>query len=699
LPAIRDYFMPYPPPSSRNAPCPCGSNRRYKHCHGVDPADVGTGASELDPVGHRAARQQGSDAEPRSDPVAPSDDSAEAHFYAGSQHLAARRHDDALHHLFRADALAPGNLAVLNNLGLALQAVGRMAEAERLFRRSLERSPRASSPLANLAQNLYLQKKYADALACFDRLVGDFDVADAAIWANRGVSAAALGRFAVAASSFEAAIDRNPTAADVRLDYGALLLERGDFEGAAREFQAARLLSPGDLRASSGLLLAWQHLADWGAPFHELRAEIVSRIATSSGPPRKAAVTPFHILTLVDDPELHCSVAKAFADGGIARGSVRSAAAGAAASAAPPVRIGFASRDLREHPVGRLVADLIEKLDPTRFTVLLYHFRDCEDAVTRRLRSASSVYRQLSEVPPDDCVARIRADGVDVLVDLDGYTGRPLTEVFSKRAAPAQVNYLGFTGTMGSPAYDYLLTDAYCVPPSSARFFTETLVYLDPCYLPCGPSHVDSVDVPTRAEYGLAEEHRVVCAMGGLYKVTPEMFDLWLRALAANAKAILWMRETGPAVRRRLCDAARERGIGDDRLIFAPMEPVERYVARFRLADIFVDTYPFGSHTTVRDALRAGLPVLTVAGRSFASRASASQACAAGQAQLVARDVVHYEELLARCIDDRPALRAASEALQRQDFGSRMARHVASFERAIEHIVKASCPPPAGAGR
>jgi predicted O-linked N-acetylglucosamine transferase (SPINDLY family) len=313
--------------------------------------------------------------------------------------------------------------------------------------------------------------------------------------------------------------------------------------------------------------------------------------------------------------------------------------------------------------------------------------KETKDDVRQRVMDAVDGFRAFPVIDFFEIADTMRADGIDVAFDLTGFTAGPVLNVLQLRPAPVQILFLGYTGTVASPAIDWMITDPYCVPPDAASHLVERPLYIEPCYLPNDAARTVSEDVLTRATYGLPADATVFGSMTAAYKIMPEHFDAMLDILIGVPGSVLWMRDQSSTVVRRFELAAEARGVAASRLIFAPNESVPRYLKRFPLADLFLDTMPFGSHTTVNDALFSGLPVLAWAGRSFASRASASQVIAAGLPELV---VMSRDEYVTRGItlgNDRPQLaamaaklRATRDTLPLFDLD----RYTRAFEAAVE---------------
>jgi len=711
------------PPKSRNDPCPCGSGKRYKHCHGGDapPAAVVAVAATAEPTEiARAALRNGrpdeairilaeafgpepddlgalkllAEALRASDPArsracwerahqrAPDD--PEALFFLGDFAREAGDYDAAIRQFERALALAPDHPSLLNNLGLALEKAGRLDDAEPRFRRALEVAPDDLNALANLAQNLYQQHRFREAAEHFDRLIARMPTAPASIWVNRAICLIDCSEISKAAASFERAVEIAPDAANAWRGLGIVRIEQRQFGAAVIALERAMELDLEDVSAECMLFHANGFECHW-RDFDGTRARLIE---LARNPPAKqvGAIVPFVFQSIDDDPELELRVTRHWAETQLVPPSpVR-----------PPRRredgrlnLGFVSSDLYEHPVGRLVVGLFERLDRSRFRVFAYsHGPERSDATRARLVAASDRFRVRPSMDAFEIAQWMREDEVDVAFDLTGFTGTTVVEVLLHRPAPVQVNFLGYTGTMGTSAIDWILTDRFCVPPEFAQHYAERPLYVDPCYMPSDAARTFSPTPVTRREYGLPEDAVVFSAQMGAYKMKPPALEAWMRILSAVDGSVLWMRQQSIGLEARLGELARSHGIDPGRLRYAPSQKVPVYLSRFRLADLFLDATPFGSHTTVNDALFAGLPVLACAGRSFSSRASASQVLAAGLPDLVVTDLDAYVRKAVELARDPAGLRAIGARLRERRASLPLFdldRYARAFEAAVEH--------------
>ena len=326
------------------------------------------------------------------------------------------------------------------------------------------------------------------------------------------------------------------------------------------------------------------------------------------------------------------------------------------------LRVGYVSSDLREHAVGFAMTDVLETHDKSAFEVFAYYCGlSRDDAIKERCRKAVDHWIDINDLTDEVAAWRIRSDEIDILVDLNGFTKSARTQVFALRPAPILVNWFGFPGTMGSPDHHYLIADERIAPPEAERYYSEKIVRLS-CYQPNDRRRVVG-SAPTRADEGLPEGAFVFCSLNGPQKFTPVMFATWLALLRAAPDSVLWLFGGNGDTNDRLKALAGEAGVAPERLIFAEKKPNPLHVARYGLADLFLDTFPYGSHTTAADALWMGLPVVTFAGRSFASRVCASLVHAAGIGELACDSREHYAATALALANNRPALDALKRRL------------------------------------
>ena len=333
------------------------------------------------------------------------------------------------------------------------------------------------------------------------------------------------------------------------------------------------------------------------------------------------------------------------------------------------VRLGYFSTDFRRHAMMELMIEVFERHDRSRFECIAFSLGPTTpDAMRSRAMAAFDRFIDVGAMGDLEIVALSRSWGIDIAIDLNGYTQGARPGIFAARPAPVQVNYLGYPGTTAASWMDYLVADRVVVPAAARDDYSERIAWMPHTYLgnqswqPIVPCALQ------RRDAGLPDEDFVFCSFNNSYKITPDVFDVWMRLLAQVPGSVLWLIEANAVAASNLRGEAVRRGVAAERIVFAPRTNREAHLARHRLADLFVDTLHYGAHTTASDALRAGLPVLTCLGETFPSRVAASLCCAVGQGALVAGNVADYEAMaLALATTDRERLaslrRQLAEAL------------------------------------
>jgi predicted O-linked N-acetylglucosamine transferase (SPINDLY family) len=389
-------------------------------------------------------------------------------------------------------------------------------------------------------------------------------------------------------------------------------------------------------------LHARQFLCDW-RDFAATSADIQRRIA--AGEP---AEIPFMALAHVADAGLQRRCAELY---------VRDKHPAVPVAIAPRpqrerIRLAYLSGDFRNHPIAFLLAGVFEAHDRARFETIGVAFRPPDGSATgARVHAAFERVIEVATLTDAEAIARLRAESLDIAVDLMGHTGESRSGIFAARVAPVQVAYLGYPGTTGLPAMDAILADAVVAPPGCERFYSERILRLPGCFQ--GNDDRRRADaVPARAECGLPDGAFVFGAFCNSYKITPPVFATWMRLLSAVPDSVLWLLAGDSACRANLRATAATAGVDPARLVFAGRVAYEAHLARLALVDVALDTFPFNGGTTTSDLLWAGVPVVTCAGDAFASRMGASLLAAVGCADLVAGDLAEYEAIARRVAND-----------------------------------------------
>ncbi|GMV60202.1 MAG: hypothetical protein AMXMBFR72_32940 [Betaproteobacteria bacterium] len=541
------------------------------------------------------------------------------------------------------------------NLAQARRKQGDAAAAERAARRALELDPRSELAQRMLADVLSMQGRTAQVPSAPARATDNA----ANVFLEAGLALLQAEQFREATEKFMEALRRKPDCIPAHMGLGNAFARLGAPLLAAECFRTVVTLEPGNVYAWSALVHQSMHACHW----EQLDADLRGLAAAQAAHPEQQPVAFTHLSIPGATAAEHLRSASAFARVHI--GTPRALPRGTPAERRPGrIRIGYLSNDFYEHATSYLLAHVLELHDRGRFEIFLYSYGpDDRSPMRRRIEAAAEHFVELREATVPAMAERIRADGIDILVDLKGYTYGSRPEVLGFSAAPIQVNFLGHPGTLGTPLIDYIVTDPVVTPPEAASDYTEKFAYLPDCYQPNDRKRPIGPAV-TRAECGLPDRGFVFCCFNNTYKITPAMFDLWCRLLAKVDGSVLWLLDANLQAKDRLRAEARARGVGPERLIFAPKLPLAQHLARLANADLVLDTLPYNAHTTASDALWAGVPVVTCPGETFASRVAASLLHAAELSELIAASLEEYASIALRLAQEPSALAALKEKLR-----------------------------------
>ncbi len=568
---------------------------------------------------------------------------AAAHNNRGNALRALRRPADALASYDKAIALQPDHAPTCNSRGNALFDLQRYEDAVASHDRAITLQPDHAAAHFDRGRALVELMRYEAALASFDRAIArGFNHPGA--WYLRGNALYGLERFQAAVDSYDRAIVLAPKDASAHHNRGNALFMLGQYTDAIASYDGAIALHP-DISSSHGERLhARMQIADW-RDFAPEVARLTARIER-----HEAASNPFALFSLCDSPPLQQLAA---------RNWVREKCPPNGVLAPPPtrarrdrIRIGYFSADFRAHATSSLTAQLFETHDRSRLELTAFALgADTRDDMRQRVAAAFDRWLDVGQQSDYDIARLARTLEIDIAVDLGGFTRGSRPRIFALRAAPLQVSYLGYLGTMSADYIDYLVADDTLIPAALRQHYAEKIVYL-PSYQVNDSKRPIAPRRFTREELGLPRQGFVFCCLNSTYKLTPGTFDGWMRILAGVPDSVLYLLGGSAALEGNLRREAQARGIAAARIIFGARLPPAEYLARYRTADLFLDTLPYNAGTTASDALWAGLPVLTCMGATFAGRVGASVLRAAGLPELIASTPQQYEQLAVELASD-----------------------------------------------
>jgi FkbM family methyltransferase len=534
-----------------------------------------------------------------------------------------KEYTTAIERINRAIVLNPNVANFYNSLGSVYQRQRNLTEATECYQKAIQLESNFENAYNNLGLVLNEERKLEEAIQCYQKI-----------------------------------LQLRPDAVDTYASLGIALQELGKVEEAIEALQTALQLQPDHQVALKQYVWARRRICHWDG-LASFETSLISRAQSEQW-----ATSPFPLLSVSDDPAVHLAAAKKYCTNNIG-------------NSFPPlwhgqqythdkIRLAYLSANFHQHAVTHLMAELFERHDRSRFELFAISFGPENNSPMRqRLVKAFDRFIDVRQMSHLEAAQQIRDLEIDIAVDLQGYTRDCRPQILAHRPAPIQVNYLGYPGTLGADFIDYILVDPFIVPPDQQPFFTEKLVHLPDCYLVNDSQRIIADHTPSRQECGLPEQGFIFCSFNNAYKITPTIFDLWMRLLKAVPDSVLWLSGKNKLMEDNLRREAQTREVAPDRLIFAPREQnLSDHLARHRLADLFLDTLPYNAHTTTSDALWAGLPVLTCTGQSFAARVAGSLLYAIGLPELVTYNLEDYEALALKLATEPDQLRQIKAKLE-----------------------------------
>jgi predicted O-linked N-acetylglucosamine transferase (SPINDLY family) len=533
-----------------------------------------------------------------------------------------------------------------NSLGNALREQIKLDEAIASYERALHYKPDFAEAYNNLGVALKDQNKLKDAVAKFERALA-FKANYAEAHSNLGATFQELTRFDDALAAYDRALMLKPDLAQACCGRGNVFTKIKQYNDALAAYDRALMLKPESDYALGAWLHAKMHCCLWD-DIHNAYKKVLTEVAKG----RKAAL-PFHLLSIPSSPSEQKIAAATY----VADNFPPVAEESSSVCCPGKIRIGYFSADFRNHAVAYLIAHLFELHDRSKFEIFGFSFgRTVDDSMRRRLTTG---FDQLIDVKDksDKATAELAKNlGIGIAIDLMGITEQSRTGIFAHRAAPIQVNFLGFPGTMGASYIDYIVADRTLIRPGEAEFYSEKVVYLPHSYQVNDRTRWISDRAFRRDELGLPADAFVFCCFNNCFKITPDVFDIWMKLLAKVDGSVLWLLRSNESAVQSLCAEAVRHGIASDRLIFAEPMNLSDHLARHAAADLFLDTFYYNAHTTASDALWVGVPIVTRVGDTFAGRVAASLLNAVGLPELVTRTADEYEQLALELGTDRDKL-------------------------------------------
>jgi predicted O-linked N-acetylglucosamine transferase (SPINDLY family) len=553
-----------------------------------------------------------------------------------------KRYEEALASYNRAIQIKPNlreiEIEAWSNRGVALNNLKRYEQALVSYSRAIEIEPDYALAWSNRGSVLNDLKRHEEALGNCERAIEiKPDYAEA--WSNRGNALNDLKRYEQALASFDRAIEIRPDFALAWSNRGYVLNNLKRYEEAIASLERSIEFNPNAEFVLGELVHTQMKICDWSNLERRLQT-IEAGIMSGNTVSR-----PFSVLGLFDKPKLQRQCAEIYAKQELSQTSQLGAII--KRSKGKKIRIGYFSMDFWEHPVSQLMVEIIELHNRDRFEIYAFSFGvDTKDQMRQRMEKAFDRFFDVKNFSELEIARLAREQAIDIAIDLGGYTKDSRAQIFAERVAPLQINYLGYPGTLGSECTDYFMGDRVTIPDDNYINFSEKIIFLPNSFQPNPRQRLIADKKVSRQSYKLPESGFIFCCFNNTWKITPDIFESWIRILNKVKDSILWLSDTHPIAKRNMLTVFTANNIHLSRIVFAERLPsLADHLQRYLSVNLFLDTFPYCAHTTASDALWAGLPVLTRSGESFVSRGAASQLSNIGLTELVTSSNDDYESL------------------------------------------------------
>ena len=559
---------------------------------------------------------------------------ADAHYNLGNALKHSGQLNKAIESYKNSLAINPNDAQVLNNYGHALKDYGEFDQAIKAFKRAIGINPDLTDAKINLdsafEQKNDLEKTITDYARIAKLEIGSAEILNftGTLLFNKGYTSAALDRY-------KTALKIKPDFAGANSNIGMVLMEKGELEAALKSFKRALKIKPTMGVALSQAYHVAALMSDWAYVKHikkDLLSDQLDGLQSIYG-----------LLALTDEPTVHLKnstteVIKKYKF--IPRFEI------SPCQGSKRIKIGYFSSCFRRHPISIQSVQMLEYQNKEQFETFAFHYGpDTNDDYNLRIRASFDHFINVSTLTDIEIADLAFKKGIDIAIELNGVMSRGRIGILAHRPAPIQINYLAYPGTMGADFHDYLIADHTVIPENQKGNYTENIIYLPDCYMPHDNTRQISDKQISRSDCGLPDYSFVFCCFNKSFKITPNEFDIWMRLLSKVKHSVLWLYKSNKWCEHNLQIEASNRGIDPSRLIFADKLPLDEYLGRLKLADLFLDTFNFNAHTTASDSLWAGLPIITKMGKGFAARVAGSLLKSIKIPELITTSEEEYEAL------------------------------------------------------
>ena len=573
-------------------------------------------------------------------------------FLLGTSFLQTTNYLEAISYLDNAIKLNSNYADAYNNRGIALAEIKNYSDAIKDYEICIKLKPNFPDAYINKGISLKEIGKYDDALKDYKTVLKLFPRSTKA-YTNLGNLQKEQRKYEDAIRSYEKAISLDETNYIAYNNLGIIYQELKNYSEALKNYRNTFRINSKFEFIIGKILHCKMHLCDW-KDYEKLKKEIIKGVESNL-----EVIEPFPILGLTDNLKILKKVSeiyskKKFFNSRQIKFKLNH----------DKLKIGYFSSDFHNHPVSHLIKDVFKYHDKSKFEVIGFHHGTKYDKWTTEIKKNFDEFIDLNKLKMSEIELFIREKNLDIAINLNGYTANSKNEIFSKRIARIQINYLGYTDTMGSDFMDYLIADKTVIPEKDKKYYSEKILHLPNCWLPSSKNRKISKKNFEKKDFLIPKNKFVFCNFNNIYKITPEIFKIWMNILLNSDESILWLISKNDIVKQNLRLEAEKKGVDPNRIIFSDPINIEDHLKRIRLANLFLDTFPYNAHLTAIDAIRVGLPVLTMSGNSLPSRGADSILQSANISNLCKKTFQEYQDSAIELCNNKKKYKIIRESFQ-----------------------------------
>ena len=573
----------------------------------------------------------------------------------GNVFLELEKYEEAIPYYDKAIALEPTYAEAWSNKGNALSDLKKYEEAIPYYDKAIALEPTYAEAWSNKGNALTKLRHFNEALDLYAHAIS-LNSLYAEAWCNKGACLGAMQAYEDALLHINETLKLKPNYPEAWLVMGQIYGDQGFHGQSLKNYQTAYEIDP-TINFVYGFIVHLKALiGNWSSYKADLD-QLLMKLGS-----KEKVMPPMGLLSITDDPQIQLKAAQIYCNSAYPKND---SLGPIPKYSHPKIKVAYFSADFKDHPVAYLTAELFELHDREHFEMYAFSTRKSGPSpIKDRLINAFDHFIEVDEQSDKEVALLARELQIDIAVDLGGHTQHARTGIFAYRAAPVQVNYLGFAGTMGADYFDYIVADKIVIPQEFQEFYLEKKVYLPNSYIVDDSQRAPSNKKLSRSEFGLPEDSTVFCCFNNSYKFNPPRIASFAKILTNVPNSVMWITENNASFKQNLLAEFNKLGIAEHRIVFATrVDAMADHLARYRLADLFLDTSPYNAHTTAMDSLKSGLPIISLAGKSFASRVGASLLTAIGLPELIVQSEEEFIDLASKLGQDARALQLLKEKL------------------------------------